>query len=152
MKNDFIDVTGIEFQGKFGDDTCKGIEKPGKYIIRVIDYEWDEKCDKAPVFGPIGKKMVSFEYGTPEYNEIEAEYNKLFDEKFGVESDAWLPKEVDIVEIYQFKGAASVIHTADRKWYYYNGNHRCFKPMSAVEAKQEYVDKLKWNDDLKLIK
>lgn len=137
MKNDFIDVTGIEFQGKFGDDTCKGIEKPGKYIIRVIDYKWDEKCDKDSVFGPIVKKLDSLEYGTPEYKEVEAEYNKLFDEKFGVDSDAWLPKEVDIIEIYQKEGkGAELIHTANKKWYYYNGNHRCFKSLYSYEVKE----------------
>lgn len=152
MEKDFIDVTGIEFQGKFGDDTCKGIDKPGKYIIRLIDYEWDEKCYKDSVFGPIVKKLDSLEYGTPEYKEVEAEYNKLFDEKFGVDSDAWLPKEVDIIEIYQFEGAAAAIHTADRKWYYYNGNHRCFKKMSAAEAKEQYVKELKWDDSLTLVK
>ena len=87
MKNDFIDVTGIEFQGEFGNDTCKGIEKPGKYIIRVIDNNWDdgkENYRKDPVWGPIVKKMESLKYGTPEYKEVEAQYNKLFVEKFGV--------------------------------------------------------------------
>lgn len=155
MKNDFIDVTGIEFQGNFGNDTCKGIEKPGKYIIRIIDYDWvdgKEKCRKDPVWGPIVKKLDSLKYGTPEYKEVEAQYNKLFDEKFGADSDAWLPKEVDIIEIYQFNGDATAIHTADRKWYSYNGNHRCFKQMPAAEAKEQYVEMLKWNDNLKLIK
>ena len=155
MKNDFIDVTGIEFQGEFGNDTCKGIEKPGKYIIRVIDNNWDdgkENYRKDPVWGPIVKKLESLKYGTPEYKEVEAQYNKLFVEKFGVDRYAWLPKEVDIVEIYQLEGDTSAIHTANRKWYIYNGSNRCFKPMSAAEAKQEYVDELKWNDNLKLIK
>ena len=96
--------------------------------------------------------MESLKYGTPEYKEVEAQYNKLFVEKFGVDSYAWLPKEVDIVEIYQLEGDTSAIHTANRKWYIYNGSNRCFKPMSAAEAKQEYVDELKWNDNLKLIK
>ena len=137
MKNDFIDVTGIEFQGKFGNDTCKGIEKPGKYIIRVIDNKWDERCYKDPVFGPIVKKLDSFEYGTPEYKEVEIEYNKLFDDKFGVDSDAWLPKEVDIVEIYHKDDQdTELVHTANKQWYYYNGNHRCFRPLYSYEVKE----------------
>ena len=137
MKNDFIDVTGIEFQGKFGNDTCKGIEKPGKYIIRVIDNKWDERCYKDPVFGPIVKKLDSFEYGTPEYKEVEIEYNKLFDDKFGVDSDAWLPKEVDIVEIYHKDNQdTELVRTANKKWYYYNGNHRCFRPLYSYEVKE----------------
>ena len=137
MKNDFIDVTGIEFQGEFGNDTCKGIEKPGKYIIRVIDNKWDERCYKDPVFGPIVKKLDSFEYGTPEYKEVETEYNKLFDDKFGVNSDAWLPKEVDIVEIYHKDDQdTELVRTANKKWYYYNGNHRCFRPLYSYEVKE----------------
>lgn len=137
MKNDFIDVTGIEFQGEFGNDTCKGIEKPGKYIIRVIDNKWDERCYKDPVFGPIVKKLDSFEYGTTEYKEVEIEYNKLFDDKFGVNSDAWLPKEVDIVEIYHKDDQdTELVHTANKKWYYYNGNHRCFRPLYLYEVKE----------------
>ena len=55
----YKDVTGNEFQGIYGGYSAK-IYKPGKYIIRLHDFRWEEKCYKDPVLGPICKKMDEF--------------------------------------------------------------------------------------------
>ena len=138
----YKDVTGNEFQGIYGGYSAK-IYKPGKYIIRLHDFRWEEKCYKDPVLGPICKKMDELKPGSKEYKQAEAEYNRLFDEKFGPDSDAWTPKKVDIVKIYynSDKGiecGADVIYTADKRWYSYSNTDRSFETLPKSEV-EEYM-------------